>query len=233
MNIDIIIPTLNEKDNLKSLIPYLKENISKSTNIYVIDSVESKDDIMKLFVDSNIHFIKSKYSRRSIQMNEGAAAGSGDVLLFLHADVRPPENFEHSIQQELNKGIRAGFFAYKFDQSSFLLKINEFSTRFNGLFAGGGDQCQFFTRELFNACNGYRDDFEIMEDFDMTRRLRKGNEQFAIIKDPATVSSRKYKNNSYFKVNLINLITFLKFRNNVSPKELKAFYKKSLNQYDE
>jgi len=229
MNLDIIIPTLNEKENLEALIPYLKKNISDSTNIYIVDSIESTNDMSNFFNDSNIHFIKSKCARRSIQMNEGASLGNGNVLLFLHADVRPPLKFEQFIQQELTKGYRMGFFSYKFDQSTLLMKINEYFTKYNGVFAGGGDQCQFFTRELFNTYKGYKNDLEIMEDFDMINRLRKNNEPYTIIKNPAIVSSRKYKKNSYFKVNLINFITFMKFKNNVCQKEIKAFYKKSLN----
>jgi len=228
MNLDIIIPTLNERENLKSLIPYLKTNMSNSTNIYIVDSIASTDNISNLFNDDSIHYIKSKYTRRSSQMNEGAAAGNGSTILFLHADVRPPVNFVQFIQQELTNGFRTGFFSYKFDKSNYLLKINEYFTKYDGPFAGGGDQCQFFTRELFNAYNGYKHEYEIMEDFEMIARLRKNNEPFTIIKDPATVSSRKYKNNSYLKVNLVNFITFLKYRNNVCPREIKAYYKNAL-----
>jgi len=229
MKLDIIIPTLNERENLIKIIPYLKENISLDTNVYVVDSVRSKDNSIEICLQHDIHYIKSNYACRSIQMNIGARASKGDCLLFLHADVVPPSQFQSHISNAINQGYKVGFFSYKFDSSSWLLKINSFFTRFDGMFAGGGDQCQFFTRDLFEKYNGYDEDCEIMEDFDMIKRLRNKNESLTIIKDPAIVSARKYKNNSYLKVNFINLMTFMKFKNNVSSKELKLYYNKSLN----
>jgi len=231
MNLDIIIPTLNEKENLMSLIRYLIDNTSNSTKIFIIDSIKSNDDVQQLCNHSKVQYKRSKYAGRSKQMNEGAQMGDGTALMFLHADVRPPKNFEQLILDKLKNGYNAGFFSYKFDNSSFLLKINEYFTNFDGKFAGGGDQCQFFTRQLFEEYNGYRDDFIIMEDFEMINRLRQNKESYAIIREPAKVSSRKYINNSYLKVNLINLMTFIKYNNNVSQEDLKDFYSKSLNPW--
>lgn len=229
MKLDIIIPTLNERENLIKIIPYLKANTSINTKVYVVDSVRSKDNSSEICLQHDINYMKNDCACRSIQMNAGARAGDGDLLLFLHADVVPPTLFESHINVAIEQGYKAGFFSYKFDSKSWLLKINSFFTRFDGLFAGGGDQCQFFTRELFEKYNGYEENCEIMEDFEMIKRLRNGKEALTIIKDPAIVSSRKYVNNSYLKVNLINLLTFLKFKNNVNSKELKLFYNKSLN----
>jgi rSAM/selenodomain-associated transferase 2 len=229
MNLDIIIPTLNEKENLLELLPFLKDHTSNTTKIYVVDSVQSSDNTSQLCQQHDITYLKSEFARRSIQMNEGAAMGKGDTILFLHADVRPPADFEKLISQEFTKGYKTGFFCYKFNPSSPLLKINEYFTKLNGIFAGGGDQCQFFRRYLFEQYGGYKEELEIMEDFEMIERLRHNKERLTIIKNPATVSARKYRDNSYLKVNLVNLISFIKYKKNVCPKEIKAYYKKSLN----
>ncbi len=227
--LDIIIPTLNEEENLKKLLPYLKKHTSIDTKLYVIDSVQSTDNTRNICQEYDITYIKSNKAGRSIQMNEGAGASSGDILLFLHADVLPPVDFQKHILSAINEGYQAGLFAYKFDNNSLLLKINAFFTRFNGILAGGGDQCQFFTRTLFENNNGYKSEYEIMEDFEMIDRLKELNVPITIIKDPATVSARKYDNNSYLRVNIINLLAFIKYKRNVSSCELKKFYKKSLN----
>jgi len=163
-------------------------------------------------VSRNKHFTEHKYT-----------------LLFLHADVKPPQGFENHIKGALANGFKTGFFSYMFDQSSFFLKINEYFTKYDGLFAGGGDQCHFFTRGLFTKMQGYKESQEIMEDFEMIDRLKKEGVQYTIIQNPATVSARKYKNNSYLWVNLINLITYIKFRTNVPASEIKDFYKRALN----
>lgn len=229
MHLDIVIPTLNERENLSSLIPFLETNISQSTNIYIVDSPKSTDRVSTLIDRRNVHYIRSQHTRRSSQMNEGARMGTGDTLLFLHADVKPPQGFENHIKGALANGFKTGFFSYMFDQSSFFLKINEYFTKYDGLFAGGGDQCHFFTRGLFTKMQGYKESQEIMEDFEMIDRLKKEGVQYTIIQNPATVSARKYKNNSYLWVNLINLITYIKFRTNVPASEIKDFYKRALN----
>lgn len=229
LNLDIVIPTLNEEKNLSKILPFLKNNTCINTKCYVVDSVQSIDKSYDFCNKNGITYIKSQYARRSKQMNEGAAAGDGDILLFLHADVMPPPNFQNCIEKALREGYKAGFFSYKFDSSSLLLKINAFFTKFDGMFAGGGDQCQFFTRELFEKYNGYNEDYEIMEDFEMIDRLKDLNERITIIKNPAIVSARKYSKNSYFKVNYVNLMAFLKYKRNVSNCQLKEYYKQSLN----
>lgn len=229
LNLDIIIPTLNEEKNLSKIIPFLRNNTDINTKCYVVDSVQSTDKSYDFCNKNGINYIKSEFSRRSKQMNEGAEAGDGDILLFLHADVIPPPNFQFCIEKVLFEGYKAGFFSYKFDSSSFLLKINAFFTNFGGMFAGGGDQCQFFTRELFERYNGYKEDYEIMEDFEMIDRLKQKNERIAIIKNPAIVSARKYSKNSYLKVNYVNLVAFLKYKRKVSNCQVKEYYKQSLN----
>lgn len=230
MRLDIVIPTLNESNNLKELLPYLRSNSPlNNTNIVVVDSVLSNDNSKSICLQHDTQYLKSSETQRSIQMNKASLESTADALLFVHADVRPPIDFYTQINQSLNLGYKAGFFSYHFNSDNWLLKINAKTTKTDGWFAGGGDQCHFFDRSTFQKLGGYCSQHLIMEDFEMIDRLRMSNIKFNIIDSPAIVSSRKYNNNSYLKVNLINLITFIKYKRKTNSSEILKFYKKWLD----
>jgi hypothetical protein len=95
------------------------------------------------------------------------------------------------------------------------------------MFCRGGDQTLFVKKTVFNELNGYDPEYVIMEDFDFIRRARK-KFNFKIIPKNVVVSARKYKHNSYFKVNVINLWSYWVFMLGGSSEKIKMNYKKRL-----
>ncbi|MFD2529826.1 MULTISPECIES: TIGR04283 family arsenosugar biosynthesis glycosyltransferase [Polaribacter] len=232
MLLSIIIPVYNEKENLLKRLSFLCEQANKfPLEIIVSNSPETTDEspeVCKTF--SKVTYFTSDKKGRAAQMNFGAKKANGDILLFLHADVALPTNFYSEIITAVNQGNKAGFFAYKFDKDSAFLNFNSKFTTKDGLFAGGGDQCQFFTKETFHNLNGFNEQFCIMEDFEMIGRVRKQKIKFKIIQSKATVSARKYEHNSWLKVNLINGYVFLQYKLGVSPVKLRKTYKSLLRE---
>ncbi|PQJ79985.1 TIGR04283 family arsenosugar biosynthesis glycosyltransferase [Polaribacter porphyrae] len=232
MLLSIIIPVYNEQENLTKRLSFLCEQTNKyPIEVIVSISPESSDkspEVCKNF-DKVTIFISDKKGRAS-QMNFGASKAKGDIFLFLHADVILPNDFYNQVLKAISEGNQFGFFAYQFDKKSTLLNFNSQFTTKDGLFAGGGDQCHFFTKETFTKFNGFNEEFCIMEDFEMMDRIRKQNIPFKIIQSKATVSARKYDNNSWLKVNLINGYVFLKYKLGVHPKKLRKTYKSLLRE---
>ena len=232
MLLSIIIPTYNEQENLSKRLSFLHNKTNEfPIEILVANSPQSSDDsksICKKF--ENVTYFDCCTKGRAQQMNFAAKEAKGEVLLFLHADVILPENFYNEILNVVKNGKKAGFFAYEFDKESPLLKFNSRFTKKDGLFAGGGDQCQFFTKDTFDKLGGYNEDFCIMEDFEMIDRVRKQNIPFEIIQSKAKVSARKYEKNSWLKVNLINGIVFLKYKLGYTPENLRKTYKSLLRE---
>ena len=232
MTISIIIPVYNERENLIERLSFLSKEANKyAIEIIIANSPETTDEskiICKQF--DKVSFINCNKKGRAAQMNMGASKAKGDILMFLHADVALPEDFYVVVTKKIKSGAKAGFFAYRFDRETFLLNINSKLTTKDGFFAGGGDQCQFFTKEVFNALNGFNENFCIMEDFEMIDRVRKLKIPYTIIQSKATVSARKYDNNSWLKVNLINGYVFLKYKFGVSPEKLRKLYKNLLRE---
>lgn len=211
---------------------FLCEQANKfSIEIIISNSPETTDEsssVCKNF--SKVTYLRSEKKGRAAQMNFAAEKAKGDVLLFLHADVMLPEDFYTQIEKAIANNYTFGFFAYQFDNDSAFLNFNSKFTTKDGLFAGGGDQCHFFTKEQFQELKGYNEEFCIMEDFEMMTRIRKQKIPFTIIQSKATVSARKYKHNSWLKVNLINGYVFLKYKFGVHPNNLRKTYKSLLRE---
>lgn len=201
---------------------------NNEVNVIIAEAPDTSESCAMYEKEHGVTFIKCVKKGRAFQMNRGFGRSNADVVMFLHADVRPPDDFVDQIHKAIANGYEMGFFSYKFDSSSLLLKINSFFTRFDSGVAGGGDQCHFFDRETFISLNGYNERFTIMEDFDMMRRIRNHNIPYKIIKSDALVSARKYDKNAYLKVNYVNMIAMRKFHKEVDIDTIKAYYESRL-----
>lgn len=222
--ISVIIPTLNEAKNVAKQLACFDKLNDPNFEVILIDSPDSKDNLTIERYTFDVKYHKAKISGRANQLNEGANLAKGQILVFLHADVKPPISFLKEIRAEINNGHEFGFFAYRFEPSSFMLDFNASFTKKDGIFAGGGDQIHFMTRSLFEKMGGYDISFSIMEDFDFVRRIRKAQIPIKVIPSTAIVSSRKYKHNSWLRVNLMNLLAFLLFKMKFSPDKIKRLY---------
>ncbi len=232
MLISIIIPVYNEQENLVKSLSFLCEQANKfPLQIIVANSPETSDETPKICNQfAKVTFLNCKTRGRAAQMNAGAKVAKGKLLLFLHADVTLPNDFYTQITNAYKEGLKFGFFAYQFDKKSPFLTFNSKFTTKDGFFAGGGDQCHFFTKETFLQLKGYNEKFCIMEDFEMVDRIRKQKIPFTIIQSKATVSARKYETNSWLKVNVINGYVFLKYKLGVPPTKLRKTYKSLLRE---
>ena len=225
--ISIIIPAHNERENLSSLLKDISLVANKgSYEVIVALSPTNGDNSQKLRTRNHTQIIQCKELCRAVQMNEAAILAKGNVLAFLHADVKPPRSFLSDIEKTIEDGYDAGFFSYKFDKESFLLRINASFTTKDGIFTGGGDQCLFIKRSIFEKLNGFDARQVLMEDFEFFDRMKKNKIRYKIIKNNLIVSSRKYQNNSYARVNLSNLLLVILFKMGYSADKLKSLHKR-------
>ena len=221
--LSIIIPVLNEAENIKNLLHYLLNNAEKEENIseiIVVDggSNDGTRNIVKTFVYSNTiespqeenlntsqlhHHINilliTSAKGRAKQMNSGAKYASGNILYFLHADSFPPKNFDKLIINEVNKGNEAGCFKMKFNSKHWWLKLAGWLTQFSWKIARGGDQSIFITKTLFNNIGGFDERYTIYEDNDLISKLYK-RKQFVVIQEWLTTSPRCYSTNGVWRL---------------------------------
>lgn len=224
--ITIIVPAHNEKSNLSLLLSQLQDSLDCDTEIIVALSSETNDGSEGLESLEQVRFITCQGKGRALQMNEAAALAKGHTLVFLHADVIPPKSFLSDIRNTLKEKYEAGFFSYRFDKENYLLKLNASFTSKDGIFTGGGDQCLFIKKSIFEGLEGFDENQVVMEDFEFFERMKKNKIRYKIIKNDLVVSARKYQHNSYVRVNLSNLLLVTLFKLGYPPNKLKSLYSK-------
>ncbi|PSR12179.1 MAG: glycosyl transferase [Bacteroidetes bacterium] len=226
MTISIIIPTYNEAAHIERLLTYLQQHTQ--AEILVANSPNTRDQTAAKAAAMGVRVLNCPVAGRAQQMNYGAAQTQSEVIYFVHADTLPPASFLQDIAQSLEQGYDLGYFSYCFDSNSWLLRINGYCTRFDGLFAGGGDQTLFIKRNTFEQLGGFREELYIMEDFDLVKRAKKAGFKQHLITNDALVSARKYEKNSWLWVNIVNLSVFALFHLGVSQERLFATYRQLL-----
>ena len=221
--ISIIIPTLNEAGVIKAAINRLPR--SEQLEIIVVDG-SSADATARIARQHGARVLSAPPSKAG-QMNAGAAAARGDVLLFLHADTRLPENFEEKVLAALNRsGCGAGAFSLGIDSRNPGLRIIEHVANWRTrLFKMPyGDQALFVARDLFNRIGGFPD-YPIMEDFEFIRRLKKKS-KIAILPESVQTSPRRWQNLGVFKTWVINQLIVVAYFIGIPPHRLAFWYRR-------
>ncbi|EAR14532.1 TIGR04283 family arsenosugar biosynthesis glycosyltransferase [Robiginitalea biformata] len=225
--ISVVIPIHNERNNLSRLIPHLQRiRGDHPVELLPVLSGATRDGSAEVLRELGLEPVRCEATSRASQMNAGARRARGTTLVFLHADVWPPDEFFRDISRTLSEDYQAGFFSYRFDNPTLLLRINGYFTRKDGLFTGGGDQCLFIEKQTFEALGGFDPDQVLMEDFEFFRRMKRARTPYRIVHNDMVVSARKYKRNSYLRVNLSNLFLLILFYCGCKPDTLKRLYGK-------
>jgi rSAM/selenodomain-associated transferase 2 len=149
---------------------------------------------------------------RGPQMNAGAANTTGDVVLFLHADTRLPEDaFEHVRETLANEDVAGGAFHLSIEDPSWYFAFTSRNANIRSKLLGApyGDQAFFVRRAAFEALGGFRD-YAFAEDLDFIRRLRtQGRVRLA----PAAVvtSARRWEKHGRLRTTLRNSVLFVRY----------------------
>ncbi|MFK7806362.1 MAG: TIGR04283 family arsenosugar biosynthesis glycosyltransferase [Saprospiraceae bacterium] len=225
--LSIIIITLNEAENVCRLLEHLQSaKTDRVVDVLLVDG-GSTDDTCGIAATRGATILESPRRGRAAQMNYGAKHAKGDVLYFVHADSLPPLSYVEDIFSAVENGFPIGCYRFAFDSDRLLLKVNSYFTRFDKMWCRGGDQTLFITRQLFEDLNGYDENYQVMEEYNLIGRARESH-PFLIIPKDVLVSARKYEQNSYLKVQLANLIVFNMYRFGCSQQRMKQWYKRVL-----
>lgn len=229
MKVSVIIPTLNEATNIDLLLRFLLQNSDDSLEEIIVVDAQSTDNTEGIAQLAGAITLRSTQKGRAIQMNQGAAIAKGDILYFVHADCVPPPSYLRDIKEAIMEGYDLGCYRYRFDSTSFILKINAFFTRFSPLWCRGGDETLFISKSFFNNLNGFDEYYVVMEEYDFIKRAKANPANFKIIPKYAIVSARKYLTNSWLQVQLANFRAFRMFKKGINPKIIAETYKRQLN----
>jgi len=227
MKMSIVIPTYNEGIEFFDLLNFLKKELLEfpESEVIVVDG-ESEIDSSNIVNELGFKSFITKKGRGN-QLYFGAEKAHGDVLYFLHADSKPPQNFIKTISQVIENGDESGCFGLKFTPSNKILRFYEYFVKFNFLVCRGGDQSLFVTRGLYKKCGGFNPKLRILEDIDIIQKLKRIS-HIKILKEKVTTSSRKYQENGMFRLQVLFAIIHFLYWLRVSNDQIFNFYNKTI-----
>jgi glycosyltransferase involved in cell wall biosynthesis len=169
--LSVIIPTLNEAENLPALLEDLKQQ--ENINLEIIVGDGGSTDATRLIAEScGTTFVSSKRGRGA-QMNAAALKASGKYYLFMHADSRVDDVnlFSNALQAlsaaQLEQSLIAGHFRLRFirgtSRNAFAYRYAEEKTAFNRVNTTNGDQGLLISREFFELLSGFDESMPFLE----------------------------------------------------------------------
>jgi rSAM/selenodomain-associated transferase 2 len=190
--LSIIIPTLNESGRIGAALQALRDGPGNHLELIVADG-GSTDGTARMAAEHADRVVCSQCGRAA-QMNAGAAAASGDILLFLHADASLPrryktlltEGFWHSARDWGRFDLALGGGPPMFRLIECLINLR---SRLTGI--ATGDQAIFVRRTLFRKMGGFAP-LPLMEDIELSIRLKRFTRPYCI-RDRVIASSRRWE----------------------------------------
>jgi rSAM/selenodomain-associated transferase 2 len=189
--LSIIIPVLDEAPGIEEALTALSRYRARGVEVIVVDggSCDGTAALALSFADS----VLAAPRGRAVQMNAGAAFACGDVLLFLHADTRLPDNADALVRDGLARSGRAwGRFDVRFD-GGVLLSLIAFMMNLRSCWTGiaTGDHAFFVTRAAFDAAGGFPP-IVLMEDVALSAHLKRISRPLCL-RARVTTSGRRWR----------------------------------------
>ena len=196
--LSIVIPTINERENILACIDAIAPCKELSHEIVVADG-GSTDGTLEALAHRPAVRVVGAHRGRGIQIGRGIAASQGDVILVLHADSRPDKSLIPSLAHALGKSphIAGGAFRarYRSNRKRYVLTswLNNCRTLLTGI--SFGDQAQFFRTAAIGR--GFPL-LKIMEDVELSFLMMESG-SVAFLKCCVSNSVRKWERDGYIR----------------------------------
>ncbi|MDF1562171.1 MAG: TIGR04283 family arsenosugar biosynthesis glycosyltransferase [Deltaproteobacteria bacterium] len=224
--LSVIVPILDEAAHLPRLVGHLRERLP-GAELVVVDG-HSSDGSWELLEGLAVDQRLQAGPGRGLQLDAGARAARGEVLLFLHADARLPPGAREELLRVLSRpGVVAGAFRtwHRAEGEASrlmerLLHLADLRSRYTTL--PYGDQGLFLRREVYEAVGGFPHQ-PLMEDLELSLRLRRRG-GIGRARARVEVSGRRFQEGPIRYTLMVNLFPLL-YRAGVSPERLARLYR--------
>jgi rSAM/selenodomain-associated transferase 2 len=166
--ISIVVPVLDEAARIVAELEALQSLRAAGHEVIVVDG-GSRDRSAELAAPLVDRVLRAPRGR-ALQMNAGARAARGEVLLFLHADTRLPPDAASAVLARGDWGRFDVAIEGRHALLPVIARMMNLRSRLTGI--ATGDQAIFVRRTLFERLGGYAE-IPLMEDVELSRRLRR------------------------------------------------------------
>lgn len=217
-SLSVIIPVLNERDNLPTTIASLPTGVE----VLVVDGGSTDGTREWVLSQPSLRLLDAPRGRGS-QLAAGAKAAAGEVLLFLHADCQLPNGALDTIQTSTAMG---GCFCVRFaEREPFSLTATAWAINAHSQLTSTatGDQAIWCFRVAYDALGGFSP-WPLFEDVDFVDRLKK-QARFVVLPQKVTISARRWLTLGVGRTNLLMVTLWCGYRLGVPPTTLKRWFR--------
>lgn len=222
-HLSIVVPVLDEASGIGATLESLRELRARGCEVVVVDG-GSRDATRAIAAPLANRVIDSPRGRAA-QMNAGARACTGDILLFLHADTRLPPGADQSLRLGMRRsGARWGRFDVAIAGAGPLLRVVARSMNARSRMTGiaTGDQAIFVRRDTFESVGGFPE-IPLMEDIALSKRLRRVSPPLCL-RDRVVTSGRRWERHGALRTILLMWRLRLAFALGADPRRLARDY---------
>jgi rSAM/selenodomain-associated transferase 2 len=221
MILSVVVPTLNEADGLPATLAAARQ--AGAAELIVVDG-GSRDGTVAVARSLADRVLEAPRGRAR-QMNAGAAAARGEILLFLHADTRLPSGYAALVTHALAEPAAVGGrFDIRLDAEGIAYRIIERAISVRSRLTGvaTGDQAIFVRRQVFERLGGYPL-LPLMEDVALCRALKRAGRMVAV-RASVLSSARRWQRDGIARTVLLMWTLRTAYYLGVSPARLARVY---------
>ena len=203
--LSVIIPTLNEERHVGSLLSDIAAQTREPEEVLVVDAGSTDGTVP---VARRFAFAKLLEGEPPVACgrNLGGRSATGDVLIFLDADVRLPKAFFEGFLEEF-EGRRLEVACPFYMPYRSTRAVEGFHALFNlvlkavqGISPSGAGHCIAVRGDLFRGSSGFDPGLKF-DDIELIRRLSKGR-RFGMVEEQVFVSDRRYREQGVLRMML-------------------------------
>ncbi len=223
MKLSIVMPVLDEAAGIEAALAAFAPYRQRGVEVIVVDggSLDHTAELARPLADR----VLSASRGRATQMNAGAAAAQGDVLLFLHADTRLPEDADRLVLDGLARAGRVwGRFDVRIAGGGIILRVIAIMMNMRSRLTGiaTGDQALFVAHAAFDGVGGFPP-IALMEDVALSARLKRIGRPLAL-RARVTTSARRWRAHGTLRTVLLMWRLRLRFFLGADPAKLARQY---------
>ena len=192
MRLSIVVPVLNEEAGLATALDRLQPLRAAGHEVIVVDGGSRDESVAVARPRADCTLVASR--GRAVQMNAGAGAAAGDVIVFLHADSELPADAAAAIANALAAGAQWGRFDITIAGRPPLLRLVAWMMNARSRLTGiaTGDQGIFVRRDTFAEAEGYPP-IALMEDIALSKLLKRRAGPPACLRQRVITSGRRWE----------------------------------------